>query len=61
LPRTYLVAGRLEPFFLDNAARWATAIGDAGANVVMSERDAGHDDAMWRQEFPLMVAWAFGG
>jgi hypothetical protein len=27
----------------------------------MSERVAGHDDAMWREEFPLMVAWAFGG
>ena len=26
----------------------------------MSERVAGHDDAMWREEFPLMVAWAFG-
>src|SRR5580704_7089531 len=26
LPRTYLVAGTLEPFFLDNAARWAAAL-----------------------------------
>ena len=60
LPRTYLVAGTLEPFFLDNAARWAAALRDAGADVVMSERVAGHDDAMWREEFPLMVAWAFG-
>jgi enterochelin esterase-like enzyme len=61
LPRTYLVAGTLEPFFLDNAARWAAALRDAAADVVMSERVAGHDDAMWREEFPLMVAWAFGG
>jgi len=61
LPRTYLVAGTLEPFFLDNAARWAAALRDAAADVVMSERAAGHDDAMWREEFPLMVAWAFGG
>ncbi len=60
LPRTYLVAGTLEPFFFDNAARWASALRDAGADVVMSERVAGHDDAMWREEFPLMVAWAFG-
>ena len=58
---TYLVAGTLEPFFLDNAARWAAALRDAGADVVMSERVAGHDDSMWREEFPLMVAWAFGG
>jgi len=61
LPRTYLVAGTLEPFFLENAARWAAALHDADADIVMSERVAGHDDAMWRQEFPLMVAWAFGG
>lgn len=60
LPRTYLVAGTLEPFFLDNAARWAAALRDATANVVMSERAAGHDDEMWRREFPLMIRWAFG-
>ncbi len=61
LPRAYLVAGTLEPFFLENAARWAEALRGAGADVVMRERAAGHDDAMWREEFPLMVAWAFGG
>jgi len=60
LPRTYLVAGTQEPFFLENAARWAAALRDVAADVVMSERVAGHDDAMWREEFPLMVAWAFG-
>jgi enterochelin esterase-like enzyme len=60
LPRTYLVAGTLEPFFLENAARWADALRDAGADVLMSERVAGHEDAMWREEFPLMIAWAFG-
>lgn len=59
LPRTYLVAGTQEPFFLENAARWAVALRDAGAEVVMSERDAGHGETMWRAEFPLMVAWAF--
>jgi enterochelin esterase-like enzyme len=61
VPRTYLVAGTLEPFFLENAVRWAVALRDAGADVVMTERVAGHDDTMWRKEFPLMVAWAFGG
>ncbi len=60
LPRTYLVAGTLEPFFLDNAARWAAALRDATADVVMSERAAGHDDEMWRREFPLMIRWALG-
>ena len=60
IPRTYLVAGTLEPFFLDNAIRWAVALRDAGADVVMSKRVASHGDALWRGEFPLMVAWAFG-
>jgi enterochelin esterase-like enzyme len=61
LPRAYLVAGTLEPFFLENAARWAAALRDAGGDVVMNERIGSHGDAFWREEFPLMVAWAFGG
>jgi enterochelin esterase-like enzyme len=61
LPCTYLVAGTREPFFLENAARWAAALRDASAEVVMSERPAGHDEEMWRREFPLMIRWAFGG
>jgi len=60
LPRTYLVAGTQEPFFLENAVRWAAALRDASADVEMAERDAGHDDKMWRREFPLMIRWAFG-
>jgi enterochelin esterase-like enzyme len=60
LPRTYLVAGTLEPFFHENAARWAQALRDAGADVVMTERVGSHGDAFWREELPLMVAWAFG-
>ncbi len=60
LPRVYLLAGWLEPFFLANAARWAAALQDAKADVVIHERRAGHDEAMWRQEFPLMIRWAFG-
>ena len=60
LPRTYLVAGTLEPFFLKNAKRWAAALRDAGADVVMRERVGSHGDAFWRDEFPPMVTWAFG-
>ena len=60
IPRAYLVAGTLEPFFLENATRWAAALRDAGADVVMTERVGSHGDAFWREEFPLMVAWAFG-
>jgi len=60
LPRTYLVAGTLEPFFLENATRWADALRDAGVDVVMAERLGSHGDSFWHEEFPLMVAWAFG-
>lgn len=60
IPRVYLVAGTQEPFFLDNATRWAVALREAGADVVMSERLASHGTALWLGEFPLMVAWAFG-
>jgi enterochelin esterase-like enzyme len=59
LPRVYLVAGTREPFFHENATRWATALRDAGADVVMTERAGAHGDAFWREELPLMVAWAF--
>ena len=61
LPRVYIVAGEEEPFFLANARRWAEALRDAGADVVMKERAGSHGGAFWKQEFPLMVAWAFGG
>ncbi|MEV4539871.1 alpha/beta hydrolase-fold protein [Asanoa sp. NPDC049518] len=60
LPRTYLVAGTEEPFFLTNAKRWADALHEADGDVVMTERTGSHGDAFWKNEFPLMVAWAFG-
>ena len=60
LPRVYLVAGTLEPFFLANATRWASALRDAGADVMMTERHGSHGGDFWQTEFPLMVDWAFG-
>ena len=60
LPRAYLVAGTEEPFFLGNAREWAEALRDAGADVIMRERIGSHGGAFWREEFPLMMAWAFG-
>jgi enterochelin esterase-like enzyme len=60
LPRTYLVAGTSEPFFLENAMRWANALAGAGADVVMMERVGAHGDPFWAREFPRMVGWAFG-
>lgn len=59
IPRTYLVAGTEEPFFLDNATRWALALRDAGADVVLQERAGGHGAELWRAELPVMVEWAF--
>ena len=59
IPRTYLVAGMEEPFFLANARTWARALREAGADVVMNERAGAHGGAFWREEFPLMAAWAF--
>jgi enterochelin esterase-like enzyme len=60
LPRAYLVGGHGEPFFLANARAWADALRDAGADVVMTERDGSHGGAFWKEELPLMVGWAFG-
>lgn len=60
VPRVYLVAGTLEPFFLENATRWASALRNVGADVVITERAGRHGDRFWQEELPLMVAWAFG-
>jgi enterochelin esterase-like enzyme len=60
LPSVYLVAGRQEQFFLDNATRWADALRAARADVVMTVREGPHGGAFWGEEFPLMVTWAFG-
>jgi enterochelin esterase-like enzyme len=60
LPRAYITAGTLEPFFLENATRWAEALRAAGADVVMSEQVGDHGDPFWQAEFLKMVAWAFG-
>jgi enterochelin esterase-like enzyme len=59
LPRAYLLAGTEEPFFLENAMRWANALRDAGCDLVMAERAGTHGGPFWRAEFPKMVRWAF--
>lgn len=61
VPHAYLVAGTEEPFFCDNARRWAGALRRSGARVEMVERSGTHGGPFWAAEFPLMVAWAFGG
>lgn len=61
-PRTYLVSGTEEPFFRENAQRWADALAGVGAasDVVAAVRPGGHGDPFWAEEFPRMVGWAFG-
>jgi enterochelin esterase-like enzyme len=59
LPRTYLVAGTEEPWFLENATRWAEALRNADADVILTERPGNHGDPFWQEEFPLMTTWAF--
>lgn len=61
VPRTYLVGGRQERWFLDNASGWADALRSAGAHVVIEEREGEHGGQFWYDEFPLMVSWAFDG
>lgn len=60
LPRFYFTAGSGEPWFLENAVRWVTALQNAGTEVMMTERDGDHGGPFWEAEFPLMVKWAFG-
>lgn len=59
LPRFSLVAGTQEPFFLDNAQRWANALESTETDSVLAERTGGHGDPFWFTEFPAMVSWAF--
>lgn len=58
-PKVYLYAGTQEPFFLENANLWATALRGRGAHVMMMERDVSHGAKLWRHELPLMLDWAF--
>jgi enterochelin esterase-like enzyme len=59
LPRVCLFAGTLEPFFHENATRWAEALREVRADVVLSELAVSHGAQEWRSSFPSMVAWAF--
>ena len=59
LPRAYFVAGTEEPFFAENAERWAKAMNEADGEVTMTMREGGHGGPFWRNELPLMIDWAF--
>jgi enterochelin esterase-like enzyme len=59
--RFYLAAGTWEPIFHRLTAKLADALKERGVEVTFSSRVAGHDVAMWREEFAAAVAAAFGG
>ena len=61
VPRTYLVGGRQEQWFLDNASRWTDALRAAGADVTIEEREGEHGGQFWYDELPSMISWAFNG
>lgn len=52
VPRAYLVGGRQEPWFLDNATRWADAFSAVGAEVAIESREGEHGGQFWVDEFP---------
>ena len=39
--------------------RWANALDEAGADVVIERRDGQHGGGFWYDEFPRMISWAF--
>lgn len=51
IPRSYFVAGTLEPFFQENATRWAHALQAVGAEVMITERIGNHGDPSGGRNF----------
>jgi enterochelin esterase-like enzyme len=57
--RFHLAAGTWEPIFHRLTAKLADALKERGVEATFSSRVAGHDEAMWREEFAAAVARAF--
>lgn len=58
--RCYLTAGLFEEGFYTATRTFAQQLAQAGATVVFNPRVAGHDAAMWEEEFAAAALWAFG-
>lgn len=58
--RVYLAAGLFEEGFYTSTRSFAQQLEQAGATVVFNPRVAGHDAAMWEEEFATAALWAFG-
>jgi enterochelin esterase-like enzyme len=59
LPRFYLAAGTWDPNFYKCTSSLAEQLKDRHTSVEFSSRIAGHDAALWRDEFASAMIWAF--
>jgi enterochelin esterase-like enzyme len=55
--RHYLAAGRLEPGFRQATRQWAARLERSGMAFAHAEWAGGHDDAWWRAQLPVAIAW----
>jgi enterochelin esterase-like enzyme len=60
-PNFFLAAGTWEPAVYPTAKNVAEGLRRQRFPVVFATRVAGHDDAMWREEFVSAIVQAFGG
>lgn len=58
--RYYLVAGTLETAFFEATTRWADVLEEQKIEHHLELRVSGHNQDMWREEFPAAIAWIFG-
>jgi enterochelin esterase-like enzyme len=58
--RVYLTAGLFEQGFYTTTRAFAQQLERAGATIMFNPRAAGHDAAMWEEEFVAAALWAFG-
>ena len=52
-------AGSVDALFVRGVVEESAGRAKDGLEWYLRAAEAGHADAMWRDEFPLMVAWAF--
>ncbi|MCI0709719.1 MAG: hypothetical protein L0154_06100 [Chloroflexi bacterium] len=57
--RYYLVTGTLETAFFEATTRWAEVLDEEDVQHVLKVRVSGHNQHLWREEFPAAVAWIF--
>lgn len=58
--RYYLVTGTLETAFYEATTRWADVLDEQNIDYHIEVRVSGHNQNLWREEFPDAVSWIFG-